>query len=358
MPRALVLSQHDLIDWRSASQRGQRSSAMPYGMEALEDLGYELTGIRVGRGRVVTKLRNVAEHRTGLVLERPLRGVTAAARTDVIIAHLEAEARVAAGLKRHRIPPWSNTSLVMLGCWLADDARRLPSQERANLHRRFSSVDLIVYWSENQTEILESMGFRPEQLFAVPFGVDADYFVPPPGGAARSIDILAVGQDRGRDYGTLFEAVAGTDLRVDLVCKPENIGELMVPENVTVHSPVDHPTYRSMLQRAKTVVVPTFELAYPTGQSVALEASACGACVVLSGTRPLIEYFTDGENGLVVAPRDAVQLRAALRSALADEDGRAVLGLRARQKVEDRYRLNLMWQRIHQAMLNRGLVDG
>ena len=77
----------------------------------------------------------------------------------------------------------------------------------------------------------------------------------------RDNDLLAVGQDRGCDYATLLDAVRRTDLRLELVCKPENLSGLSIPESVVVHGTVPHEQYRDMVRRTKVMAVPTHVLA-------------------------------------------------------------------------------------------------
>lgn len=58
-----------------------------------------------------------------------------------------------------------------------------------------------------------------------------------------------------------------------------------------------------MLRSVAVVAIPTRELAYPTGQTVALEAAGTGAAVVLTDTPAMREYFSE-ETAVMVAPGD------------------------------------------------------
>src|SRR5699024_4672275 len=102
----------------------------------------------------------------------------------------------------------------------------------------------------------------------------------------------AVGFDRGRDYRTLMDAVRGTELQVDLYCGEGNLRGIDVPRNVTFHGVVPYDEYRKVISTAGLVAVTTHSMEYPSGQTVALESAATGACVALSDTRALGEYFS------------------------------------------------------------------
>jgi glycosyltransferase involved in cell wall biosynthesis len=65
-----------------------------------------------------------------------------------------------------------------------------------------------------------------------------------------------------------------------------------------------------------------------------LEASACGAAIVVSELPYCAEWFQNGENGVIVPARDARTLAGAVVELLADDDRRREMGLAARRLVE------------------------
>jgi len=67
-----------------------------------------------------------------------------------------------------------------------------------------------------------------------------------------------------------------------------------------------------------------------------LEASACGAPLVVSDLPYCKEWFVHGENGLVVPPRDAKALEAAMAVVCGAQDLRRRFGIAGRQLVEER----------------------
>ncbi len=355
MTRALVLSEHDLDAWSVRYRSGEVPARLPYGVDALEDeLGWALSGSRRATDPRWAKIRDVVEHRAGFPVEQTLRGAREVRRSDVVLALLERQGATAATLRARKVPPFGSTPLVVWSCWLADDLRSAGPAERQGLKRRFDGADLITHLSRHETSIFTDLGIDEDRLFPVTYGVSHDFYVP--GDGIRDIEMLAVGQDRGRDYRTLFEAVRGSDLVLDVVCKPENLVDLDVPDNVRVHGVVPLPTYRTLLQRAQVVVVPTRDLAYPTGSSVALEAASSGACVAVTGTRAMRDYFTDTIDSRLVAEGDVAGWRDLLTELREDPAQRTRLAAAARASVESKFNARHMWTEVASVMAERGLV--
>ncbi|GAA5108208.1 hypothetical protein GCM10023339_06980 [Alloalcanivorax gelatiniphagus] len=341
MTKALILSEHDLGAWGARFARGEVPAPMPYGVDALRDEGWSLAWSDRAVDPRWSKARDVVEHRAGFPVEQTLRGLRKAAASDVVVALLEQQGAAAGLLRRARVPPYSSTPLVLWSVWLAEEIRSADDELRRRLARRYAAADLVTHMSRHETEVFERIGIGPERTHAVRFGVNDDFYTP--GDGPRDIELLAVGQDRGRDYATLFEAVRGTDHQLHLVCKPENVVGLDVPDNVRMLGVVPLRRYRELLRRARVVAVPTFDLAYPTGQSVALEAASSGACVAVTGTRAMREYFRDRDTARLVDVFDVDGWRAVLDELREDVGQRVALSAAGRRSVETEFSARLMW---------------
>jgi len=315
----------------------------PYDAWKLEHHGFDFTMPRRSASGAARKVRDVWEHRRGLKAEEALRGISA--RADAVVCVLEPCAPVPLQLRRLGLPPYRSAPITAISCWLAETLRSLPAAERKAAARPYLDLDLLMYFSESQTGIYVDSGFREEQLSPIPFGVTVDGAVDAAPGPqhGRDIELLAVGFDRGRDYATLFDALRGRDAIVELYCRPSNLTGLDVPSNVRVHAPVPFSEYSALLDRAAIVVVPTHELAYPTGQSVAMEASVRGACVVATSTEPLREYFTDGSTALLAELHDPNSLWEKIEVARQSASLRSHLAESAREMVLEKYTTDHLW---------------
>jgi glycosyltransferase involved in cell wall biosynthesis len=90
----------------------------------------------------------------------------------------------------------------------------------------------------------------------------------------------------------------------------------------------------AQLARASVFCLPSHAEGLPMSL---LEAMAAGKAVVASSVGGIPEVVRDGENGLLVPPRDAAQLAGALARVLGEGDLRARLGAQARTTIAQHY---------------------
>jgi glycosyltransferase involved in cell wall biosynthesis len=92
-----------------------------------------------------------------------------------------------------------------------------------------------------------------------------------------------------------------------------------------------------VLAATDVVCLPTY---YREGvPKVLIEAAACGVPIVTTDTPGCRDIVRDGENGVLIPPRDAGALAAALRALLGDAALRARMGTRGRQRALEEFSL-------------------
>lgn len=184
---------------------------------------------------------------------------------------------------------------------------------------------------------LEQLGPDAAQVSVNQFGVDTKFWQP---GGTREDYVLAIGNDPRRDYETLLAAAQEIQAPIRLVTKlplPEPL-----PGNVTVlkgswhDRAISDADIRDLYRRAACVVTPLRDTLQPSGQSVTLQAMACGAPVVLTQTSGLWNRaaLQDGVNVRLVPPAQPSALAAAVNALMEDAPLRERLGAGGRQYVE------------------------
>ncbi len=261
---------------------------------------------------------------------------------DVTLALFESEGHVLAAL-RERLPPLRSKPLVIVACWLAQDIQTTSPARHDRLKRLYRQVNQVIVFSRNQRDILKShLGLRDDQITVVQFGIDtekADKLFPMTTDNGRW---LSVGRDLGRDWKTLVKAMELTGLPCDVIARPGML-PTPLPANITALSAMPENDYWQLLSACRGLVLAVHDLAYPSGQTVLLQAMAMGKPCVITATPALVDYLPI--DGVLTTPRtgDAKLLADSVLRLESDEELRHRLGSAARSFVKQRCNEKMMW---------------
>jgi glycosyltransferase involved in cell wall biosynthesis len=205
-----------------------------------------------------------------------------------------------------------------------------PARQRATA-RALDCQDVVLFADSEREETIRQFAADPRRIHTAPFGVDVDFWTP--ASVAREF-VLSVGNDGRRDYATLVSALAEIDAPAKVVTArplpplPAHIEHL----RGSWHAPaVTDEELRELYRRAFVTVVPLEDAIQPSGQSVALQALACGSPVALTRTRGWWGG-DDFSNALaLVEPRSPDALRAAIQSIVQDSSLREKMSRAARE---------------------------
>ena len=154
-------------------------------------------------------------------------------------------------------------------------------------------------------------------------GADGDY-------------IFSVGQDRGRDYATLLQAMQGVPVELKLRTSrslPPGTDQM---RNVTVlREMVAECALRDLYAGCRFVVAPLSETANANGVSTIQEAGAMGKALVVTDNPAIRDFIVPDETCLMVPCRDAVAMRGAILRLSSDPELCERLGRNARRFVEE-----------------------
>lgn len=359
-PSVCVLEGHAFASWAAGHRAGEHAGALPFGVDALERAGYSVAHAdavwRGGRARAWARERSRPlgyQLRADGAVAQVLTSLGPLRRSAACVSLFEDQGLAYCGLRRiagAHLPP-----LVMVSCWLGQ--RLVDGDERRRRAYRVLAreASLVTVFSRNQLRLLaEALELPVERLVAIDFGVDTDFYRPGP--AAAEPYVAVVGKDAGRDWPTLLAAASLTPaVRYVLATDPARLASLAVPSNVTVLGMLGHREYRALVGGSMFSVVPTRELAYPTGQSVLLESLACGRPVVAARTGAMQDYLVaEATAGYDVG--DADGLAVAIGALAGDEERRRAMSAAARRAALDRFDSRIMWRRIG-ALIDQVLDD-
>jgi glycosyltransferase involved in cell wall biosynthesis len=138
--------------------------------------------------------------------------------------------------------------------------------------------------------------------------------------------VVAPGRS-GRDYATLFAAMAGAGAEVRVICNSAAALPATPPgEGITILDTCHDLDFFHEMVRAAVVAIPLAVDDISAGQMVLVQAMALGKAIVVTGTPTIRDYATDGHDALLVPRGDAPALRAAILRLLGDAALRSRLG--------------------------------
>lgn len=171
------------------------------------------------------------------------------------------------------------------------------------------------------------------------FGVDRNFWFPSK--EEREGDyILSIGNDGRRDFDTVIEAARSLDMELKILTSrplPENL-----PGNVTLlksswhNEVISDMDLRELYQNSHCTVVSIVDSYQPSGQSVALQAMACGSPVILTRTKGLWSdsLMKDKQNVLFCRPGNHEDIVRCVQDISADAKLRETLIEGARETIE------------------------
>lgn len=270
---------------------------------------------------------------------RQLADLVAAEGVDLVNAH---SSRDRAACRRLRIAGRLRPALVMT-------RRGMPMSTPVSAVLSGLAADRTIAVSRAVARALVRRGTPPWRIAVVHNAVDLARVDRPVGEVERAAAGRAIDAEAGRpvigvvarrkDQDTLVRALRHVPGAVTLCC----VG--FEPDEPLRRLAADAAPHRVVVLPFVRAVRPYYDwfdvAALPTrheGLSQALlEAMALGKAVVTTATGGNTDLVTDGENGLLVPPRDERALGAALARLLGDPALRARLGTAARRHVRERF---------------------
>lgn len=209
------------------------------------------------------------------------------------------------------------------------------------IKQAIKNLDATICPSVSQIENLVSEGIDARKLFFIPTGIDLEFIKKNKASIEPTAEkfILSVGKDPGRDYRTFIEAVKDLKIKVHIVAKNNLAGDIFISKNVQI----EFLPYKELLKlyvNCLFVVVPTIDedqLVYQSdcsGHTVILDAMACGKALIATERSTISHLIVDGQNGILVEPKNAGALKKAMQILIDDEALRRKMGELSAKNIE------------------------
>jgi glycosyltransferase involved in cell wall biosynthesis len=250
-----------------------------------------------------------------------------------------------AGYKR--LTPSKGRFVSMFQCWSA-------KQELAiTTFGLFNSMDAIIVHCRSMQENLTRLGAPRERVRLIHYSIDQNFFAPRPEIEPRKDIIMSVGEQRSRNYASLFEAVKGLPLTLEVAgfghwYAREKRSSMIssIPENVFMLKHLPQRELRDRYASSQFVVIPVHDLVYSAGATASMEAGSMGRAVIAFHSRGITDYIIDGETGILVEPGNVQAMRDAIRFLLGNPNEAKRLGENARQRILEELNLETYVRKI------------
>jgi len=192
---------------------------------------------------------------------------------------------------------------------------------------------------------LDDYNVKKEKLIKVYFTIDMKFYNPTTSSHKRNRPfVLSVGRDQGRDYMTLVKAMEGVDADLKIVTLPYLLKGITYSNTaVQIYENISYECLLQLYSDAYLVVIPIKKWAtsYASGVRGLLEAKALNKPVIVSRSRPLSEYVTDGDGVEYVDAEDVKDLREAINFHVKNSNNILSFGRKGSDRVRKKFDMNV-----------------
>jgi glycosyltransferase involved in cell wall biosynthesis len=323
----------DARNWRQARAAGNLvgfNDETPYGYHRAERMGCRVAFSRSNPEIAPIKFARLAIRAlTGFDLVHALRQKTAIGEADIVWTHTESQyLAVAATL----LLTGARSKVLGQSVWLMDRWASLGFLHRALYSRLISRVELLTFHSPANLALARA-SFPNKKMALVRFGIPTERTIAPRMRPASPFHILALGNDRDRDWATLIAAVRNSP-EFSLLIHSGSVSAKLSrgAANVEIRPARTQAELVQSFEQAAVVCVPLRPNFHASGITVIQEAVLAGVPVVATDTGGLDAYFMRDEVRFV-APGDVEQLREALLATARDPEAACNQARRAQARM-------------------------
>ncbi|THV10204.1 glycosyltransferase family 4 protein [Rhizobium rhizophilum] len=293
--------------WADGSLVGVNDDT-PYGYGRANALGCTVSFSKACHETVVGKmLRYGARLLLGFDFLHAWRQRKEFQTADVIWTHTESQYLAVAAVAKLT---GNGTKIIGQTVWLFDHWSNLSLVKRRLYSALIKRVDVLTFHSHLNMQVAEAL-FPAADLRFVPFGIPSETKVLPRVLPQKPLRILAVGNDRHRDWKTLVDVVKRRPDLALTILSGSVPGRLVADiPNVDVRLAKSNLELKCAFAAANVVCVPLQENLHASGITAIEEAVLAGVPVIASDTGGLRHYFSDREIRYVPAGDQSALLDA------------------------------------------------
>lgn len=320
---------------------------VPYGYNYAEHFGCRLTySYDKAEGKLAKLWRGGVRILLGFDFVHAYRNRHRMAHVDVIWTHTESQYLAILALKA--LPGSTiKAKLIAQTVWLFDRWDTLSPIRRSFYRHLIKRADILTFHSPLNRAVAQT-AFPQVATQVVYYGITSDVSKTARPRPSDKLQLLALGNDRHRDWKTLVEAVKVLN-EVELTIASGKAPDSLVvgAPNVKIARPKSVDDIKDLYGRAEAIIVPLKLNRHASGITVVLEAAALSLPIVATDVGGLCDYFTE-DDVIFLPPYDADAFRRAIsRLRNMGPKGRAALGAKGRANIEKRQLSSRAFARQH-----------
>jgi glycosyltransferase involved in cell wall biosynthesis len=327
----------DAVEWSRKRESGDLvgiNDPTPYGYGRAQEMGCRVTFSKSGRENRLQKLFRLGWRAIlGADVVHAWRNRTAILNSDIVWTHTESQYLAVAMVGRLL---GKRVRIIGQSVWLIDSWDALSLPKKALFRWLVSRVDVLTFHSPENYARAKAL-FPAANIRLVKFGIPAETKQAPlerPRGEV--VSILALGNDRHRDWKTLVDAVSGMpNYRLKILSGSVPKGLVKNRENIEVMRARSNDELRKAFNDATLVCVPLKKNLHASGITVIQEAVLSGVPVVATDIGGVSAYFSADEIRYVPAG-DPEALRAAFEEISRDPAQALERASRAQGRMSER----------------------
>jgi glycosyltransferase involved in cell wall biosynthesis len=327
---------HDAKLWRKNWLEGKVigvNDELPYGYFHAEAEGCRVAYSEAHGENILQKLVRLGLRGTlGFDLAHAWKNRGAILASDVVWTHTESQ-HLGVMMLFAMLRPVRRPKVIAQSVWLFDRWRKLSRIKQMAYLRLLRKADVLTVLSPDNRDIAKRLlpGSRVELVL---FGINAARKVAPKSGpVSQPVRVLALGNDRHRDWETLISALgnqSGCVVRIGSQSCPRKLLEGV--NNIELTHFDSNDQLAACFEWADIMVIPLLPNFHASGISVLQEAALFGLPTICTRTGGLEAYFSD-QDVYYVPPQDPAAIRAALEKLAGDEALRVSLARNAQSRM-------------------------
>ena len=215
-----------------------------------------------------------------------------------------------------------------------------PTKAKLILIKWILGKNCIITISKSEYAHLNKTFNEGLNLKYIPFGVDTKYWYPTNSSHSEDDYVLSIGNDDYRDYQTLIDSWESSFPTLIIITNhkintnKENINIINGDWRKQI---ISDDQMRIYIQHALFLVIPLKPTIQPSGQSVCLQAMACGKAVIISDIEGIWdrELMKNRDTCLLVDSGSIVEMKSAVMFLLEDKSTRERIGIASRKVIEE-----------------------